>query len=167
MINSDIININAKINVLKEEYTKQENEVNYFYWPKDALIRKRKKDYIWLFSISICVLIIAILSVLFEILKNEYLIGMVLGLSVLLLGFTGFMVLRYQKKYSILKAEWNKSLEPINKLKIELDEKMDLASKMMIDFLTSNFNKNEESILKEAGSSYEEIYVYYDHLINS
>ena len=167
MVNSEILNINAKVNVLKDEYTKLENEINYFYWPKDALLRKRRKDYLWLFSISICVLIIAILSVLFEFLKNEYLIGLALGLAVLLLGFTGFITLRYHKKLKLLTAEWDKSLKPVRELKEELETKMYEALQMMIKYIKNDKKLTDEELAKEVGTSYEEVYVYYDNLVNN
>ncbi len=162
MINTDIIKINAKINILKEEYTNLQNEVNYFYWPTDAKLRKKKKDYTWYFLISLCLLGIAILSVVCNIVRNEYLIGIVIGLSVVLVGFTFFITYRVLKKLEVLKKEWDKALEPVESKKSELDKTMDEAKKMMIRVL-----ENDQKVLDEIGDSYEEVYEYYDKVVNS
>ncbi len=165
-MNVKISNINAKINILKEEYTNLQNEVNYNFWPIDAKISKRKKDFLWLFSIAICLLITVILAVLFDILRNEYLTGLVLGLSIIILGFTGFMTFLYFKKHKELAKVWQKELIPVEKLKVELDEMMKEATEMMVKYLIINYKLTEEKIVFEAGTSYDEVYVYYDRVIN-
>ena len=167
MINTEIININAQISSLKEEFTNEQNKVNYYYWPYDAKYRKKRKDYIWLFAISVCIVISVVLAFICNILKNEYLTATVLGLAILLFGFTGYMGLYYNKKLKALTAEWNKALVPVEELKTKLDANMEKATEMMIAFLTKNYDMTQEDVIRESGNSYDEIYVYYDQKVNN
>lgn len=157
----DITLLNGKVTKFKEEYTNLQNEVNYFYWPLDAALSKKKKDYTWYFLISLCLLVASILSVLCNIVRNEYLIGIVLGLSVLLVGFTFFITYRVNKKRNALKTEWNKALEPVESKKAELQDTMEKAKNMMIEVL----KKSNENIKDD--DSYEEVYECYDRFINN
>lgn len=161
MIEKDITLLNGKVTKLKEEYTNLQNEVNYFYWPLDAVLSKKKKDYTWYFLISLCLLVASILSVLCNIVINEYLIGIVLGLSVLLVGFTFFIMFRNNKKKNGLKSEWDKALEPVESKKAELQETMEKARVAMIEVL----KKGNEEIKDD--HSYEEVYECYDRFINN
>ena len=161
MVEKDITLLNGKVTKLKEEYTNLQNEVNYYYWPFAAEINKKKKDYTWYFLISLCLLVASILSVLCNIVRNEYLIGIVLGLSVLLVGFTFFITYRINKKKNKLKAEWDKALEPVDSKKAELQENMEKARTMMIEVL----KRANENIKDD--DSYEEVYECYDRFINN
>ena len=157
----DITLLNGLVTKLKEEYTNMQNEVNYYYWPLDAELAKKKKDYTWYFLISLCLLVASILSVLCNIVRNEYLIGIVLGLSVLLVAFTFFITYKVNKKKNALKVEWNKALEPALKKKEELNETMEKARVSMIEVL-----KKEDKEISD-DDSYEEVYELYDSYINS
>ena len=161
MVETDITKLNGLVTKLKEEYTKMQNEINYYYWPFDADLSKKKKDYTWYFLISLCLFVAAVLSVLCNIVRNEYLIGIVLGLSIALVVFTYVITHRVNKKKDALKSEWNKALEPVESKKNELNEAMEKSRVLMIEVL----KKGNEKINND--DSYEEVYELYDSYINN
>ena len=164
-MNVELIKLNSNIAILKEEYTKELNTVNHEFWPKDAEIKKEKKNYVWFTAISVCLFFVVVLSVICEILINEYLIGGSLILSfalVLLLVKKTRKILITEK---VLNNEWEKSLEKSNQMKKDLDQMISKAIPIMlmeIDKINPNINVDEDT--KE---NYEEVYDLYNSVVNA
>src|SRR5574344_2025648 len=89
----DINKVNSKINILKNEYTEELNTVNYYYWPIVAKYKRRRKDLIWYFTLSCCLLFSVVFLLIFEEVTNEYWIGISISISGLILFLSTFFMI--------------------------------------------------------------------------
>lgn len=158
MNNIQINKINDEINVLKGEYTNELNTVNYYYWPIVAKIKRRKKNIKWYFTLACCLLASVTIVVLLSEITNPYWLGLGYGVSGIFFALTLFFLIRVLKQNKKTQKEWDKALEPSNKLKEELDSKMAEGVQAML----ASFDTD---ITKEVGTSYEDILEYYNRSI--
>ena len=160
MIEQRIRELNIDINMLKEEWSKELDTVNYYYWPIIAEEKKKRKNLVWYFTLACCLLFSAVVWILFMEIKNEYWIAAALGGSGIIVGITAFRMILILKKLKRDTEEWNKNLKRSNELKQEIAEKSEKAISLMLDYLGSDV---EEKI----GRSYDDVLEYYNSFIES
>ena len=152
--------LNQKINVLKEEWSKELDTVNYYYWPIIAKEKKRRKDFVWYFTLACCLLFSAIVWILFMDIQNEYWIAAALGGSVVVVGITAFRMILILKKLKRDTEEWEKNLTHANELQQEIADKCEMATSLMLDYLGSE-------VKEKIGSSYDDVLEYYNNYLES
>ena len=117
MIEQRIRELSIDINMLKEEWSKELDTVNYYYWPIIAEEKKKRKNLVWYFTLACCLLFSAVVWILFMEIKNEYWIAAALGGSGIIVGITAFRMFLILKKLKRDTEEWNKNLTRSNELK--------------------------------------------------
>lgn len=152
--------LNTDINMLKEEWSKELDTVNYYYWPIIAAEKKKRKNLVWYFTLACCLLFSAVVWILLMEIKNEYWIAAALGGSGIIVGITAFRMILIIKKLKQDTNEWNKNLTRSNELKQEIADKCEMAKSLMLDYLGSEV---EEKI----GSSYDDILEYYNNYVEN
>ncbi len=157
MDTKSINKLNDQINVLKRQFTEELNTVNYYYWPLTSKSKKKLGNLKWYFTLACCLFFSVIILLLLHEVTNPYWIGIGLGVSGVILILTLFFLLKARKKDKALNKEWEKSLEPSKKLQKELNENIDKAIEMMLTF----FGSEKDYIVKNIGTSYEDILDYY------
>ena len=158
MYTKSINKINDKINVLKRQFTEELNTVNYYYWPLTSKSKKKLGNLKWYFTLSCCLFFSVIILLLLHEVTNPYWIGFGLGISGAILVLTLFFLLKARKKDKLLNIEWEKSLETSKNLQKELNENIDKAITMILDY----FESERENIVKTIGTSYEDLLDYYN-----
>lgn len=160
----DINQINSKINNLKNEYTKELNTVNHYYWPLIAASEKKYGNLKWYLTLSICLEAAIIICLLFFEVTNPYwIVGFnVIGVAIMTLVAIFFK--RHKKRHLKLKKEWDNALIPSNKLKDELTNEMNVGAEMMLTFFKENYDND---IKDEIGTSYEDVLSYYSHWVDN
>lgn len=152
--------LNQQINMLKEEWSNELNTVNYYYWPIIAKEKKKRKDFIWYFTLACCLLFSACVWIIFMEIKNEYWIAAALGGSGIVVGITAFRMILVLKKYKQDKEEWEKNLSRANELQKEIDDKCKMATSLMLDYL-------EDDVQSKIGTSYDDVLEYYNNYMES
>ena len=157
----EIKKLNKRIDALRNECTEELNEINYAFWPEIATLKKKKKKYSWLVTIFGCVVFgVVLLLLLFEI-KNEYWIGISLGLSISFLIYFIVRLIIAIKKYNKKDTEWQKLLvEPLKK-KDELNELQNKCVEMMKNTI------NDKEVTDELGDDYNDVFSYYDSWVQN
>ena len=152
--------LNQDINMLKEEWSKELDTVNYYYWPIIAKEKKRRKDLVWYFTLACCALFSAVVWILFMDIQNEYWIGAALGGTGIIVGITAFRMILILKKLKRDTTEWEKNLTRANELQKEIAEKCEVAVSLMLDYLSGD-------VQEKIGSSYDDVLEYYNNYIDN
>lgn len=147
-IRKEINSLNGKITILKEEYTNDLNEVNYYFWPIVAKEDKKYKNLKWYFTLACCFLFSVIFLILIFDIKNEYFIGGVVGFALLIFALTLFFMLKSKKKKKIIDVEWKKELKPSNEKKDLLSKLEKEACEKMSNYLKIDNNVSYEELLQ-------------------
>ena len=150
--------LNIDINMLKEEWSKELDTVNYYYWPIIAKEKRRRKDLVWYFTLACILLFSCVVWIILMEIKNEYWIGAALGGSGIIVGITLFRMILILKKLKIDKAEWEKNLKRANEMQEEIAEKCEIAVSLMLDYLG-------EEVKEKIGSSYDDVLEYYNNYL--
>ena len=150
--------LNQEINMLKEEWSKELDTVNYYYWPIIAKEKKRRKDLVWYFTLACCLVIGAIAWILLMEIKNEYWIATALGASGIIVGITFVRMMILIKRMKKDMEEWEKNLTRANELQQKISSKCEMSVSLMIDYLG-------EEVKDKIGSSYDDVLEYYNNYI--
>lgn len=161
MAHEQIKELNKEIYLLKDDWSKELDTVNYYYWPIIAKDKRNVKNHVWYFSLACCLLFAIIFWLVFEDIQNEYWIGGSLGIGAVVLFFTTFRMIKTLKTTKKDKEEWQKNLVNANKMQEEIASKCDEATKLMLASLP------ETDEVKALGSSYDDILEYYNNWVET
>lgn len=154
---------NNLINNLKNEYTKELNTVNYYFWPRVAESKKKlsnKKYYTLLSGLFIVILVVCV--ILFEI-TDYYWLGFGLGVPILIFCLNLYFTMKHNKKHKKLHEDWKLSLMKSEALKKKLLSECEIATNMMLEF----FGDDKQKIITDIGMTYEDILDYYNHWVDN
>ena len=167
MKTKEINTSNSKVNNLKNDYTKELNTVNHYYWPIMAKLEKQFANLKWYFTLACCLEVTFLVCIFFfEIYGIYWVIGYnVVGLGLMALVYKFFRKCKKNKLAS--KKEWDEALMASEKIKEDLDNEIEKATKLMIDFLVVEEKISEEELVSKIGSSYEDVLSYYNHWIDN
>lgn len=167
MKTKEINTSNSRVSNLKNDYTKELNTVNHYYWPIMAKLNKQYANLKWYLTLAFCLEVTFIVCIIFfEIYGIYWVIGYnVIGLGLILLVYKFFRKCKKAKLAS--QKEWDEALKNSEKIKENLDKEIDNAKRLMIDFLKEEENLSEEKLLEKTGSSYEDVLSYYNHWIDN
>lgn len=162
---------------LKEKYTTETNTINYYFWPKDAIMKKKLKNNFSLLAVTVSTLIIlSIVAFLLKDMALEYRLGLV-GVGIVLVGATIFFIVKNKKKYNALKDEWNKRLAVNQPVKEKIQELEDVVCTNIIeevcykeyqeelsqdsDSFKKYFELTKEKLAEEVGLTSDDLIEYY------
>ena len=152
--------LNQSISMLKEEWSNETDTVNHYYWPIIASEKKKRKNFVWYFTLACCLLFSAVVWILFMEIKNEYWIAAALGGSGIIVGITAFRMILILKKLKHDNEEWEKNLVRSNELKQEIADKCAQATSLMLDYLG-------EEVREKIGTSYDDVLEYYNSYLDN
>ena len=164
MIEREISTLNARVDNLRVEHTTRQNEVNARYWKLDAALKRKLKNLKWFFLMSICLVVVVLIAIICEAFSDDIpkygSLILSAGLCILL-----FFILKKNLNYKKnVYKEWDKDLVPANELKRELDEAMEKVTGLMIEMI---INLKGQEVIDEIGRAYDDVYEYYDRLMNN
>lgn len=157
-----ISELNRRIAVLKDQFLEIQNDLNLIYWPRLAENKRKIRDYKWYFLMSVCLFAACIIAVIAEIIRNEYLIGGSLALTLGLVVFLFIVLRRCYKKRGKINEAWDKEKKPMNEKKDEMDKLISESKELMIEYIT---REKGHEIIDEIGDGYDDLLEYYNHLI--
>ena len=111
---------------------------------------------------SVCLFAACIIAVIAEIIRNEYLIGGSLALTLGLVVFLFIVLRRCYKKRGKINEAWDKEKKPMNEKKDEMDKLISESKELMIEYIT---REKGHEIIDEIGDGYDDLLEYYNHLI--
>lgn len=156
MNRQEIRELNDKIHIEKENYSKILNEINYNFWPIDAKWKKFRKYSSFLVKASIIAIFMIVLCFLLSEEKNEYKIAAYLSVPVLSFIASTVVDIIFRKKHNKMTNEWNTNLKKPDSMKEIINTLSIKAVNVMLD---SFDNRNE--IEEKVGTSYEDVLEYY------
>lgn len=163
MIEREISSLNARVDNLRVEHTQRMNEVNARYWKLDAEVKRKLKNIIWFFLMSICLFVSVLVAIVCEVFSHDI---PKYGSLVLSIGLCVFLFIILKKCLNYKKnlyKEWEKDLIPANNIKNELEEDITKVTELMIDMI---IKLKGEEVIEEIGRAYDDVYEYYDNLMN-
>lgn len=162
-INNDIRVRNNEINNLKDECTKELNEINYYYWPIIAKLKKDKKNRIWYFTLSCLLIVIIAVWMIFTEYEEKFIILLAFIVDGAITCVTTIRMIRVIKDYNVTDRIWKKALENPSKMQKNIVLKCEEVKEMMIN----TFGDKKEEIVKKIGSSYDDILEYYNQWVEN
>ena len=113
---------------------------------------------------SICLVVVVLIAMICEAFSDDIpkygSLILSAGLCILL-----FFILKKNLNYKKnVYKEWDKDLGPANELKRELDEAMEKVTGLMIEMI---INLKGQEVIDEIGRAYDDVYEYYDRLMNN
>lgn len=178
----------TRLHNLKDQYAIDYKSVSEAYWPIYDQTKKRIKNKKYLIGLCICLLAVLTVYCLLEGLKNEYLIGGLYGICVILLALSIFGYIRSDKLAKEFFKDWesqNKKLsdmqEEIKTLCDELVEEMIMiicyntyhydenAKDVDLNEWDKNYQKVREEILKATSDSlaYDDVVSYFEEWVEN
>ncbi len=134
----------VKLNDLKDKYSQEYKAVSEVYWPKYDQNKKKIKDNRYIIGVFICMLVVETMLVIFEALRNEYLIGAVYAITIGLLVYGIIKYILLMKKVKVFSIEWEKKNKGLKDMQDSIKSLSDEMVEEMIMIMCLNDNHYEE-----------------------
>lgn len=157
-----INNLNDQINNLKKKWNKELDTVNHYYWPIIAKIKRNKKNHVWYFTLSLCLLGGVIMWILLGEIVNEYWLGASLGGCAVVIFFTARRMIKTLKELKRENKTWNDALKLANEMQEEIKVKSEENTQNMIAEL-----KAHGVDILEIGNAYDDVLEYYNQWVEN
>lgn len=152
--------LNDQINNLKKKWNQELDTVNHYYWPIVAQIKRNKKNHVWYFTLSLCLLGAVIMWILLGEIVNEYWLGASLGSCAVIIFFTARRMVKTLKELKKENTDWEKALKLANEMQEEIKVKSEENTKNMI----AELQAHGVDIL-EIGNAYDDVLEYYNQWV--
>lgn len=156
----NINTLNDQINNLKKKWNQELDTVNHYYWPIVAKLKREKKDRVWYFTISLCLLLGVVLWLTLGDIVNEYWIASSLVGTAIIIFLTAFFMTKTLKALKKENKTWQEALKEANRLQDEIKEKSNEAVKIMISEL---IKKGID--VSNIGDAYDDVLEYYNNYV--
>lgn len=157
-----INHLNDQINNLKKKWNQELDTVNHYYWPIVAKIKRDKKNHVWYFTLSLCLLGCVLMWIVLGEIVNEYWLGASLGGSGIIIFLTALRMIKTLKALKKENTNWEKALKTANELQEEIKLKSEECTKCMLDEL-----KNHDIEIKNIGTAYDDVLEYFNQWVET
>ena len=110
----------AQMSLLKDDYSKESNTVNSYFWPLIAQNNRQLKNQLYYTGSMGCLLVLVVVIILLGGIKNEYLLWGSIAICVALIMAGVIVTSKTFKKKKIINIEWENNNKKVLKIKEEI-----------------------------------------------